>query len=640
MAVAVGKKKFTVAVIGNPNTGKSTLFSALVGVRQRVGNYPGVTVEKRLGRFEVNGKTFELVDLPGLYSLAPRSRDEMVAVDVLLNRFSDCDPVDLVLCIVDASNLERNLYLVTQVLELGVPAVVAVNMLDVAEAKHVKLDLENLAAKLGVPVVGVQANVRRGIDRLREVLEHTAENATVSNAYCCRFPKAFEEEVTALATDIAKAEQFRRILSLRDATRQSETGESDEAQRKSSVSPGVERYLAVRLLLDVSGFLAQSLGIHAEDPWLVRLQEARERLKDRGIRIPGVEPEIRYACVRELLADAVEIPDRYPTTLSDKIDAVLTHPVLGLAVFAVVMTTMFQAIFAGADPLIGLIESAVGYVGDAAASVVPPGPLQSLLVDGVIGGVGAVIVFLPQILILFVFLAVLEDCGYIARAAYLMDRFMVRLGLSGKAFIPMLSSFACAVPGIMATRTIENERDRLTTILVAPLMTCSARLPVYALLIAVFVPDVRYLGGWIGLQGLVLTALYLLGIAAAVCVAFLLRRTLLRGRSTAFVMELPSYKLPDVGTVVWRVLERGWVFLRSAGTLIFATSIVVWALLYYPRPVEVEAPFAARRAELTAALESLPRESADRLAVEAELERLEREIDMAYQHQSWLGRMG
>ena len=372
------------------------------------------------------------------------------------------------------------------------------------------------------------------------------------------------------------------------------------------------------------------------------LRAARQRVEAAGCPIPAIETTVRYEWARSMLQGVVTEPKEFRTTNTDRIDRLLTHKVLGLIVFAALMLMVFQSVFVWARPLMDAIGAGFDLLGDWVGSRMPEGALQSLVVDGVIGGVGGVLHFLPQILILFSFIAVLEDCGYMARAAYLMDRLMVRVGLSGKSFIPMLSSFACAVPGIMAARVIENERDRLTTILVAPLLTCSARLPVYALLIAAFVPPTAFLGGWLGLQGLTLAALYVLGIVAAVTVALVLKRTILRGETPPFVMELPSYKWPSPRTVVMRVTERAWIFLRTAGSLILAMSIVVWAAAYYPHDPSVVQQELQQKEALEAQLESFsPEPAASGGPISAELEeqlaQLDNEIAAKYQQHSCLG---
>ena len=615
MSTLAGKSTLSVALIGNPNTGKSTLFNALAGVRQRVGNYPGVTVEKKTGHLVHAGQRLELVDLPGTYSLAPRSPDEMVAVDVLLGRRPGEPSPDAVLCIVDASNLERNLYLVSQVLELGLPTVIALNMIDVARQRGLKLDLERLRSQLQVPIVEVQANRRQGLERLKDELTRVAEQTVA--APVSPFPDEFQTEVAGLETLLAG------------------TSASQSEGR-------LPRYLVERLLLDTGGYLeslSSGSGRLAE-----ALQASRGRLAEAGIPVPAIEAMARYGWVGRVLEGVVTRPEQPKVTVTDRVDRVLTHKVWGTLVFALMMLVVFQSIFIWADlgPMTW-INDGFGWLGEQVESRMAEGPLRSLVVDGVIAGVGGVLVFLPQILILFFFMAILEDCGYMARAAYLMDKLMVRVGLSGKSFIPLLSSFACAIPGVMATRVIENRRDRLTTILVAPLMSCSARLPVYTILIAAFIPTERYLGGWLSLQGLTMFAMYLVGIVAAVCVAWLLKKTLLRGPTPPFVMELPTYKMPAASTVLYRMFDRGWAFVRRAGTLIFAVSIVVWAALYYPHDREAaEADLARQQAALQAQIAQAEDQPERAEELRAELAALETEEGLAgaYQRQSYLGQAG
>jgi ferrous iron transport protein B len=557
----------TIALVGNPNTGKSTLFSGMVGVHQHVGNYPGVTVEKKVGSMTLDGRPVEVVDLPGLYSLAAWSRDEMVVVDLLLGRWQSEAPIDAVVCLVDAGNLERGLYVVSQVLELGLPTVLAVNMLDVAESRGVRVDLEQLRQRLDAPVVPIQANRRIGLPELEAALTDllAKSDADAANTAIARsastdhtpLPAAFEVEVTCLQSELAELSG----------------GEPDKR---------LPRWLVRRLLLDTADKLQEQLFADSDERWDARIAAARTRLTAAGCPIPGIEITARYHWARQVLDGVVTQPSRHVTTTSDRIDHVLTHRLWGTLVFAAVMLVVFQAVFSWSRPASEWILATSSALGDWVSAHMAEGMFRSLLVSGVISGAGSIIAFLPPILVLFAFIAVLEDCGYMARTAYLMDRVMARVGLSGKSFIPLLSSFACAVPGVMATRVIENERDRLTTILVAPLLTCSARLPVYALLIAAVIPQQYYLGGLLGLQGLTFAALYVLGIVAAVVVALLLKRTILRGLTPPFVMELPSYKWPSPRTVFFRVAERGWVFLRCAGTLILAISILVWAALYFP----------------------------------------------------------
>lgn len=619
-ATASKTKPATIALIGNPNTGKSTLFSALAGIHQRVGNYPGVTVEKRVGQTVIEGRRVDLIDLPGTYSLAPRSPDEMVAVDVLLGRREDVATPEMVLCVVDASNLERNLFLVSQILELGLPVVVALNMTDVARSKGLTIDLPKLQAGLGVPVVELQANKRIGMDSLKRQLI-----AQVGAAVAPRpslFPSEFQAEV----------DRLREIL-------------------KSRGSEPPPTYLLERLLLDSNGFLSDTYAWAGD--MSTALADSRQRLNQSGTPLVAIEAMARYAWIERLLLGVVQRPAHRPVTWSDRLDRLLTHRVGGTLVFIALMVLVFQAIFTWAQPAMDAIEGLVGWLSGHVRTLLPEGAIRSLVVDGILAGVGAVLVFLPQIFILFFFIAVLEDCGYMARAAYLMDKLMSRVGLSGKSFIPLLSSFACAVPGIMAARVIENRRDRLVTILVAPLMSCSARVPVYMLLIAAFIPETQLLGGWVGLRAITMLAMYALGIVTAVLVAFCLKRTVLAGQTPAFLMELPSYKIPSFRIVCHRMLERGWAFIRRAGTLILAVSVIVWAAIYFPHDPAVETRVRATYADQTAELESKLQELRDAGKAESEpdvaelvgqREQLETAISnhVAAEHvqQSILGKMG
>jgi len=581
-----------VALVGNPNTGKTTLFNALAGMNQRVGNYPGVTVETKKGRMRVRDQAFAVIDLPGTYSLAPRSPDEMVAVDLILGQQSGESRPDVVVAIVDASNLERNLYLVTQVMELGVPVVVALNMIDVAESQGIRIDAERLARQLGVRVVPIQANKGKGLDRLKQALAAAVEEKPAAKGP--DFPEAFQREVAALEETLG--------------------GE---------VSP----FLVRRLLLDVGGHTERRLTEGKEANVAAEVRAARQRLAEASCPVPAVEARVRYAWIRAAVAGCVQRPERRPVTWTDRIDRVLTHKLWGTAVFLVLMFVMFQSIFTWAKPFMDWIGKGQDALGSGVQGWMEPGPLRSLVVDGVVKGVGSVLVFLPQIMILFGFIAILEDCGYMARAAFLMDRLMARCGLSGKSFIPLLSSVACAVPGIMAARVIENRRDRFATILVAPLMSCSARLPVYLLFISALLsprlsPEMRW---WV--PGLTLFAMYTIGLVLAPLVALCLKRTLLRGETPVFVMEMPLYKWPSLRTVVQRMTGAGWMFTRRAGTLILATMILVWALLYFPHTDADGRDYDAR----IAALENLKSEE-----VENQVHELQRE----WKSQSILGTVG
>jgi len=609
----------TVALIGNPNVGKSTLFNALAGVRQRVGNYPGVTVDKKIGRMTVGGRNCSLVDLPGTYSLAPRSPDEMVAVDVLLGRRGDVPPLDAVICIIDASNLERNLYLVSQVFELGLPTVVAVNMVDVARQRGLKIDLATLEKRLGVPVVAMQANRRHGVVQLVEALSQII--ASPPRTVISPLPEAFTKEVKRLEATLANGHGKGAI-------------------------PAVPRYLVERLLVDSGEYIETALFKKMPDEKVRQklrhdVEAARVRLRDDGHPVPAVEPISRYRWIAGVLDGVVQRPRQAPVTISDRIDRVLIHRFWGLAIFVVLMIVVFQSVFAWATYPMGWIDAATALLGGAIEASMPQGPLRSLLVDGMIAGVGGVLVFLPQIFVLFFFLAVLEDCGYMARAAYLMDRLFVPVGLSGKSFVPLLSSFACAIPGIMAARIIEDRRDRLTTILIAPLMSCSARLPVYTVLIAAFIPKEYLFGSWFSLQGLTMAAMYAVGMITAIAVALVLKRTLLRGPTPPLVMELPAYKWPSPSNVLHRMFERGWAFVRRAGTLIVAVSILVWALLYYPHNVEqVEAPLRLERLKIETRLATLGEDDPLQQELQRQLRTLNNRVEAAYVRQSILGNLG
>lgn len=534
-------RTLTIALVGNPNTGKTTLFNALTGLRHRVGNYPGVTVEMKTGTASSNGRDCEIIDLPGTYSLAARSPDEMVTVDLLLGQVAGQPAPDAVLAIVDASNLDRHLYLVSQLMELGKPIVVALNMIDVAASRGVSVDAAALSERLGMPVVAIQANKQRGLSELRSALLQIAETSHDGP----EFPAPFEREV---------------------------------AQIGEQIGPDVPPILVRRLLLDVGGYTERIFTQRYGPGVGKRVAAARERLAASGCAVPAIEAKTRYAWIRGITGACVSRPARPRVTATDRIDRVLTHKFWGTLIFLVAMFVVFQSIFTWARPLMKLIGAGKDALGEALRSALPAGPFASLLIDGVLEGVGGVAVFLPQIMILFGFIAILEDCGYMARAAFLMDKLMARCGLSGKSFIPMLSSVACAVPGIMATRVIENRRDRLATIVVAPLMSCSARLPVYVLLIGAFLTAGR--AWWT--PGLVMFSMYAIGLVVAPLVALLLKRTLLRGETPVFVMEMPSYKRPSLRTVVRRMTDAAWIFFRRAGTLILASMVLVWALLYVP----------------------------------------------------------
>ncbi len=486
VAVEAGGRRF--ALVGTPNSGKTALFNALTGTRQKVANYPGVTVERKAGAVRTpSGKSFTLVDLPGTYSLRARSPDEEVTRDVVLGRLAGEKRPDVLLCVADATNLRLALRLVLELKRVGLPALLILNMIDIARRRGIEIDLERLSGEIGTPVTTAAAVRRGGIDALMIRLDALTDNADAPVAAGDWSPPTL--------------------------------GELRAAQREA------------------------------------------DRILKASVRMPA-----------------------RPDTLTTRLDAVLLHPVAGLLVLLVVLFVMFQAVFTWAQPLMDLISAGFDALGLAVHNVLPPGLVQNFIQDGVISGVGNVVVFLPQILILFLFILLLEDLGYMARAAFLMDRVMGGAGLHGRAFIPLLSSFACAIPGIMATRVIDNPRDRLTTILVAPLMTCSARIPVYTLIISAFIPPTK-VWGIASLQGLVMFGLYAAGIVSALGVSFLAKFLFWREDATPpFMLELPDYKLPRPRSVIIGVLTRAQMFLKRAGTTIFSMMVVIWFLATFPRP--------------------------------------------------------
>ncbi len=598
-----------VALVGNPNTGKSTLFSALCGVPTRIGNYPGVTVEEKFGEYQDEDGRVTIIDLPGTYSLSARTPDEFVSVDILLGR-RDAPALDAVIVIADATNLERNLYLFTQVRQLGLPTLLVLNMWDRVQAGECAIDASALSARLGVEIVTASANKHAGVDEVKTALRRVLQAGPGRPADI--LPSGF--------------------IAVRDELREWLASHITASQHPKPIAD----FVIERMLLDVGG---QAETDYAQRPEFAglsdQLRQLRERLAQQGQRVPAVETKSRYAWIRERITGCVVQHERPHNTFSDRVDRLLTHRWWGLLCFALIMFLIFQSIYSFATIFMTWIEVAQGWMVDMVAGALPPGALRSLICDGIIGGVGSVLVFLPQILILFLFIGILEDCGYMSRAAFVMDKLMTRLGLSGKSFLPLMSSYACAIPGIMATRVIENWRDRMVTILIAPLMSCSARLPVYILLTGVMLDRVAsetsMLGGWISLQAVVLLAMHLVGLVVAVPVAWLLKKTFFQGPTPAFVMELPSYKWPSVNVVLNRMFERGREFVIRAGSLIFLMSILIWGAGYFPGDH-------TQLDQLTAQIESLP-EDAPATEVEPLLAQ-ERELSASLIERSFLGRAG
>lgn len=485
-------RPLTIAVAGNPNAGKTSLFNSLTGLRQKVANYPGVTVESKTGLWTLTDELppAHLIDLPGLYSLDATSIDEQIARDVLVGRSQLVKP-DAIVVVVDATNLVRNLYLATQLIEIGRPLVVALTMFDLAERGQLKIDVDRLSGALGVPVVPFVAKQGRGTRELAQaVLDAIAQH---------------DFGVNTASEPVDQANPQRRANTIR-----------------------------------------------------------------------------RYSLIEQIVNDTVSAQDDEGRSVSERIDAVVTHRFIGPLILLLVMILVFQAIFSWANLPMNLIAHVFGALGNAVRANLPEGILTSLLADGIIAGVGGVLVFLPQIFLLFLFISVLEDSGYMARAAFLMDRVMRSFGLHGKAFMPLLSSFACAVPGIMATRTIENPKDRLATIMIAPFMSCSARLPVYTLMIAAIFSGQKVLG-FLSVGVVIILGMYALGIAVAVIVSWILKHTILKGPATPFMMELPPYRLPSVANVGHAIFQRVGLFVKRAGTVILAISILLWAMAAFPR---------------------------------------------------------
>ena len=557
-----------VVLTGNPNCGKTTVFNALTGMHAKVGNYAGVTVERKEGKLlgAPADTSIRVLDLPGTYSVSPNSLDEQVSRDVLLHRLPELPPPDLIVIVVDASNLQRNLYYATQVIELGHPTIIALNMMDVAETNGHTIDAGKLAELLGVRVLPVIASNNQGLSELRQqIVALVQTRPEVKPVLFCQLPGLFRIEATGLTDLLAKTYTERTLQATAEAL----------------------------LLLSNEKALASSTS-HYPQKIQDAVAAARKRLEAQNVDWRGAPIEWRYARVAEIQQAVTTEVAQDGEQFSDRLDRVITHKVWGTMIFVAIMALIFQSIFSFAKLPMEALQAGVDWIGGVVGKMIQPGDLNSLLVDGVIAGVGAVVVFLPQILLLFLFIGFLEDTGYMSRAAFLMDRLMSKVGLHGKSFIPMLSSFACAIPGIMATRTIETPKDRLVTILVAPLMSCSARLPVYTLLIAACIPDIKIFGV-IKLAALTMLAMYLLGIVVALVMAWIFKKTLLKGETPMLIMELPPYKMPLFKVVLRHMWDRSRLFLRRAGTVILGINIILWFLATYPKSSAIEREFAAKR---------------------------------------------
>ena len=556
----VTTRSLTVALVGNPNCGKTTLFNALTGMRQKVGNYPGVTVEKKEGRAVLpGGITARFLDLPGLYSLTPHSPDELISREVLLGLRTDTPIPDLILNVVDASNLERNLYITSQLLDIGIPILIVLTMADTLEKEGTVLNPAALEKAVGVPVRSVVASKKQGLEALLETIAEFISVPSVPMP-AWRMPEEARDIIDTLQTVL----QEEHLLPERAAFAE-----------------------AVSLLIQENA----GASIVPTTPVVRRvLNDVRLRLADKEIDFASQVIEARYNWIANVCTGVLHRPiqpRRSPLSTNERVDRVVMHPFWGYVLFVVIMTVIFQSVFSWAQIPMDAIKNGIGAFGAWITHHLPAGDLRDLLVDGVIAGVGNAIVFLPQILLLFFSISLLEDTGYMSRAAFLMDKLMSKVGLHGKSFIPLLSSFACAIPGIMATRTIGDRKARLITILVAPLMSCSARLPVYFLMTTAFIPNRPVIRIFhltlLSRPTLTFVAMYFLGMVAAFFMALLFHKTLLKGVAPTFLMELPPYRMPSIRTAIQQMFERAGLFLKNAGTLILAISVVLWFLTTYPK---------------------------------------------------------
>ncbi len=536
-----------IGLAGNPNVGKTTLFNNLTGLNQHVGNWPGKTVEKAEGHYNYNNNRVDVIDLPGNYALSAHSIEEIVSRDFIVDEDSD-----VIVNIIDASNLERNLYLTVQMMELGANLVVALNMNKFAQDKGYTIDAKKLSDLLGVPVVEIEANSKIGKDQLLKTIEEAAKNPVNTVNRLSYGPELFDH-LNELQTAIEEDKNLSDVPS---------------------------RWIAVKLLEDDEIILDRIEDSSKRNNILNTTEKVKKHFKDiYNESSEEVIANARYAYIEGLLKEVLTKPATEKKTLTEKIDSIVTNRLLGFPIFLIIMYLMFQITFTVAAPFQDMIDEGFGILGEMVAAALGDGMLTSFIVDGIIGGVGGVLVFLPQIILLFLIISFLEDSGYLARAAFVMDKVMHSLvGLHGKAFIPMILGFGCGIPGIMATRTMENEKDRLITMLIVPFMSCTARMPVYLLLVGAFFAAAD--------QTNVIFSLYVLGIVVAIIVAFILRKTLFDDMDAPFVMELPDYKLPTLRGILMHTAEKSWGFVRKAGTIILAAAIIVWILSSFPAGVE------------------------------------------------------
>lgn len=550
-----------IALIGNPNTGKTTLFNCLTGLRQKVGNYPGVTVQRKSGIALLGTNQVEITDLPGTYSLTADSPDERVVVDALRGEVRGMTKPDLILCIVDSTNLQRNLFLAYQLGQLGLPMVLALNYWDSAKKRKIEVDVENLSNELGIPVVPISASRAEGVSELREAVEGALLSKPKMNLP--DWPESVVEAVASVRHSLPE-------LAAKNADDATILRAIFDEDKENLIRAGVDGNVATDLL-----------------------SEAKKKLFKGGLNPANAEAVLLYRHIKEIVDKCINTTASIKGSGSESIDALLTHRWWGLVVFLGLMYVVFQSVYSWAGPFMDLIDGGKSIVQDFASSRLSEWPMfQSLVTDGVIEGVGAVVIFLPQILILFFFITLLEATGYMARAAFLMDKLFSWCGLSGKSFVPLLSSYACAIPGVMATRTIQDPKARLVTILVAPFMSCSARLPVYVLMIGAFI-EPRY---GTAVAGITLFGMHFVGGVVAMPFVFVMNKYILKTPSQPFLLELPEYQVPKFKDVLIRMYNQGKEFVVNAGTVIFAITVIIWALLYFPRSAELEGELAAANA--------------------------------------------